>query len=403
MAKILFITGVFPFLTGEQFIETEIEYLANSDNEIIVFPLNSGGVQRKMPCSVKLDVKLVKCRAFSFKKVLNILLSRDFYLEALFKPNVFLSFHKLKDTLYYIYVAENIAYELTSYAEMSKAEDVLIYSYWAHESSYAATILKKQFPALHIITRCHRYDLYKEARKRHFMPMNKQFLNDMDAIIPCSESGESYLTREYGISKGKIFTSRLGTADHGYGKGFNGSDKLHIVSCSYMVPVKRIHLIIDALVSLQISKDITWTHIGDGGLKESLEKMAEQKLNKVKVNWVGSIPNSEVLDFYKANKVDCFINVSASEGIPVSIMEATSFGIPIVAMDVGGVNEIVSNRNGLLLHSDATDRDIAKGINTVHYRNTLEFRKKVRNTWCENYNAKKNYTQFLSMLKKLFK
>lgn len=41
--------------------------------------------------------------------------------------------------------------------------------------------------------------------------------------------------------------------------------------------------------------------------------------------------------------------MSDSEGIPVSIMEAMSFGIPVIARNVGGMSEIVNEENGLLL------------------------------------------------------
>ncbi|MFR4320263.1 MAG: glycosyltransferase [Blautia massiliensis (ex Durand et al. 2017)] len=44
------------------------------------------------------------------------------------------------------------------------------------------------------------------------------------------------------------------------------------------------------------------------------------------------------------------MNVSSSEGIPVSIMEATSFGIPGIATDAGGTKEIIRDKeNGVLL------------------------------------------------------
>ena len=48
-----------------------------------------------------------------------------------------------------------------------------------------------------------------------------------------------------------------------------------------------------------------------------------------------------MLDYYKNNIIDIFINLSASEGIPVSIMDAISFGIPCIATNVGGTGEIV--------------------------------------------------------------
>jgi len=57
-----------------------------------------------------------------------------------------------------------------------------------------------------------------------------------------------------------------------------------------------------------------------------------------------------------------FINTSSSEGIPVSMMEAQSFGIPILAMDVGGVREIVGPQTGRLLQQDDPPLPGWKGV-----------------------------------------
>lgn len=64
--------------------------------------------------------------------------------------------------------------------------------------------------------------------------------------------------------------------------------------------------------------------------------------------------NQQVYDYYKSNKVDVFVNVSYSEGLPVSLMEASSFGIPVIATDVGGSAEIIDKeqKNGFLLDKD---------------------------------------------------
>jgi len=48
------------------------------------------------------------------------------------------------------------------------------------------------------------------------------------------------------------------------------------------------------------------------------------------------LPHNDVLNYYASNPVDVFINTSSSEGLPVSIMEAMSFGIPVIATNVGG-------------------------------------------------------------------
>ena len=62
------------------------------------------------------------------------------------------------------------------------------------------------------------------------------------------------------------------------------------------------------------------------------------------------------------NEVRCFINVSSSEGIPVSIMEVMSFGIPVIGTNVGGVSELVNQENGHLLSANPAAQEIVSVI-----------------------------------------
>ena len=74
--------------------------------------------------------------------------------------------------------------------------------------------------------------------------------------------------------------------------------------------------------------------------------------------------HDDVVGYMGNNPIDLFINVSSREGIPVSI-EAIAAGIPIIATDVGGCNEIVSNKNGILLNSDPSPEQISDAITDI--------------------------------------
>lgn len=123
-----------------------------------------------------------------------------------------------------------------------------------------------------------------------------------------------------------------------------------IVSCSNIIPVKRCNKIVDILSCLD-GFQIQWFHFGDGEEREKLIQYTQNKLSdNVSFHIDGAIPNSELMDFYKNTQVDLFINVSDSEGIPVSMMEALSFGIPVIATNVGGTSEIITDGvNGFLI------------------------------------------------------
>ena len=86
------------------------------------------------------------------------------------------------------------------------------------------------------------------------------------------------------------------------------------------------------------------------------------------------------------NKMNLFINLSDSEGIPVTIMDAFSVGIPVIARDVGGISEIVSNQNGVLLSSNGDIEEAQEALNTVLLNWSLKSKSAVK-TFESNFNS----------------
>jgi colanic acid/amylovoran biosynthesis glycosyltransferase len=74
-----------------------------------------------------------------------------------------------------------------------------------------------------------------------------------------------------------------------------------------------------------------------------------------------------VLRFYDENRVDAFVNLSTSEGLPVSIMEAVAWDIPVVATAVGGTPELVGPElgTGELVAADAGPDAVAAVLERV--------------------------------------
>jgi len=148
--------------------------------------------------------------------------------------------------------------------------------------------------------------------------------------------------------------------------------------------------------------------LGGGEKYKELCEYANEKLkSKKNVMYLitGEISNNEILNEYRKNYYDIFISVSETEGLPVSIMEAISFGIPIIATDVGGTNEIVKNNvNGWLINKDFDVKDLANkiiDINEMDEDKKKKYRREARNIWMRNFNAGDNYNKFFIQLLKL--
>ena len=155
-----------------------------------------------------------------------------------------------------------------------------------------------------------------------------------------------------------------------------------------------------------LNHKIKWYHIGDGDLFNRLKDLAEEKLpENIHYEFLGQLPNQKILEFYKNNRIDLFINTSASEGIPVSIMEVQSFGIPVIATDVGGVKEIIThNRNGYLINKEFKDEELTSLIESFARMSKKEIdtlREVSRTMWENKYSAKENYTKLFNKIIKM--
>ena len=103
-------------------------------------------------------------------------------------------------------------------------------------------------------------------------------------------------------------------------------------------------------------------------------------------------------EYYRDTHVDLFISLSAQEGLPVSIMEAISFGIPVLAADVFGVPEIVTANTGCLVGvEDGTD-EIGDAAAELLAGGRPE-RDEILAFFRANYEAERNFGEFAGMLK----
>lgn len=82
--------------------------------------------------------------------------------------------------------------------------------------------------------------------------------------------------------------------------------------------------------------------VGDGSYRDILEDLSKGDNDIIFLGIQNNV--SEVLSI-----TDIFVNPSYSEGLPTTILEAASVGIPIIATDVGGTREILINGMGCLI------------------------------------------------------
>ncbi len=403
MKKLIFVTSKFPYGNGETFIENEINYLAKAFDKVFIYATeaNSSEHCRAVP-------ENVTAFAANPRKV-----SKLDYLPCLIKPTVIKEIFsnclsgnvpgKISACCYFwacVNASLQQVCEFLKVCDVTTEDEVVIYSYWLHTIGMTAlhikNRLKKYVKTMKCVSRCHGFDVYVGRSHAKYQPFQEYEIKSFDGVYPCAKAGEQYLKERYPSLKDKISAKYLGVEDHFKFVFPKKDDVFSIVSCSNVIPVKRVHRIAEALSQIT-DKEILWTHFGDGEEFEALNRLCAEILPKnVQYALPGRIPNEQIYDFYNNHNVNLFINVSSSEGLPVSIMEAISFGIPMIATDVGGTNEIVTDgKNGCLLPEDFKTADLAdliiKFINfpDEEYHN---FCKNARETFESSFVAKKAYT-----------
>lgn len=291
--------------------------------------------------------------------------------------------------------------------DFSSYDEVVLYSYWFFANVRVAVgvseyLKMRGIDAVRIVSRAHRYDLYEERNRLNYLPMREYFLDKVDRVYVCSQNGADYLRTRHPSYQRKIEIGYIGTPDCGMCK-VETSDIFHIVSCCRIVPVKRLERLADAMAMIDFP--VKWTVIGGGvegdkyynQLKNYVQSKLASKPN-ILVEYTGALDHDDVFRYYKNNYVNVLINPSESEGLPAVIMEATSFGIPIIATDVGGTTEIVIDGvNGYVLPENFTDEEMVSAI--YRMKNLPEeeyssFRRQARFIWQNNFNAAVNNLKF---------
>ena len=400
---LFFITANFPYGSDETFIENEINYLSISFDKIIIISHNvDSHAQRKTNDNVK-----VIRRSYSigrFGKILSIsgLFNKHFWKEIKIVKKTYqkkLSTGILKTILISLYNAKRLNKQyanIISEHSNSNTENYC-YSYWCNDTALALTYLKLKNPTFKTFCRIHGWDVYFEASKYNYLPFRQLIADKYDMIFAISQAGKNYAIDKWGAKSDQVQISRLGISNN-YKMDLNKTvNPFHLISCSSIIPLKRVHLIAEAIKQMNNVK-LKWTHFGDGAQRNVLESLLKTLPKSIEVTLKGSVSNNEIYSFHNLESPNLFINVSSTEGVPVSIMEAMSFGIPAIATAVGGTPEIVNNENGYLLSKDPSTKEIAEVIQdffNLSEQERLNKQKSAYKTWNEDYNATKNYNQFV--------
>ena len=406
--ELYIIVSQYPYGFGEPFLEEALKVYEHQFDKIYLVIPESKGLDtsiKQFYVPTNAEIIMLDVQFDWYTKIVRSILSItkfDFWEELNYIGKQYkksLNWGILKQIFAYFGKALSFNKQFSPYLKKSNTHKI-IYTFWCTEFTYAAALLKRKNKDIKVVTGVHGWDIYFERSPLNYLPLRKAIFTDIDNIFTVSENGKQYIAHKMAdININKILNVYFGTTAARFIETPLATPKFNILSLAFITHVKRVDKLLAALAEIN-DIDITWTHIGAGFDFDKIKQLATTKLghkSNIHFSFLGAKTKAEVYELFNHQDYHCIVNTSESEGLPVSLMEALSFGIPVIAPAVGGIPEmIIEGYNGLQLSSKFETQELVNAITDMATMPADAYRTMRHNAyavWQEKFNAKDNFTR----------
>lgn len=170
-------------------------------------------------------------------------------------------------------------------------------------------------------------------------------------------------------AKGVFYNSIDTDEFNKYGEYIKKNDKIiKITYAGRLLKEKGVLILLDCFNEL--SKEVSNVELNIAGTGPLYSKLKEEANKNPKIKILGNLSHDKVMKLLA--RTDIFINLSFSEGLPTSILEAGLMKCTVIATPVGGTTEIIKNKDSGVLCSFEVSQindELKKIINDEEKRN----------------------------------
>ncbi len=241
-----------------------------------------------------------------------------------------------------------------------------------HALSYKSSFLVNSFKKLNrrkVVTTLHSYYVYEKTKlDTHYIRLNilkfieRKVIEDSDALISVDSRIAKWVSKAYDREVDLISKNSLYFKDYEHYK--NKNRELIITCPRHLYPKNGVHVAIHAIAELSKKYDASLHIIGEGPERPFLEKLIRNlALRNVVLH--GNRSREETVSIIARSKLVLIPSIPINgleEATSIAALEAMAVGTPVVASNVGGLKEILSDRSTGLLVSPNNPRDLAGAI-----------------------------------------
>jgi len=201
----------------------------------------------------------------------------------------------------------------------------------------------------------------------------KFVLRHADSVRVVSERLKNQLVEEFGVRKETIIAVPIFVPTSFYER-IRQNNKFTFLMVSRLVPVKNVFFAIQAFKKVSERHDAELNIVGDGQERKNLESLVKELKLEQKIRFFGK--QKDVSEFYK--NADTFLLTSKMEGWPLVIIEALSYGLPIIMTPVGQVGEILFDNDNVLVTPQGDIQILASLMEKILNDSSLRIKLKTR-------------------------
>jgi glycosyltransferase involved in cell wall biosynthesis len=278
-----------------------------------------------------------------------------------------------------------------------------IHAHWGSTTATMAWIVSKLTGIPWSFT-LHRWDI-KESN------MLRKKIKSAKFSRCISENGKNELLEIIGTDfKNKIKVIHMGVKITINVDKVNNDEKKYfkIITPANLLAVKGHKYLIEACSILvkEGMKNFECIFYGKGLMRSELKGLIKKKLLNNYIKMLEMIPHEKLMGIYKSKKVDILILPSVNtkngehEGIPVALMEAMAYSIPVISTNTGGIPELLSDKAGVIVE-ERSSQQLAVAIKK--FIKNKNFREKIGRQGyervCKEFNTQKNTKKLVDIFK----
>lgn len=154
--------------------------------------------------------------------------------------------------------------------------------------------------------------------------------------------------------------------------------------------------VLEKLIEMNMQEYFRFVIVGAGEDEENFRKEIERKGYSPYFVFAGT--TEKISEFYRSSF--CYISTSRWEGLPLSVMEAMSYGLPVVATNVTGNNDLIKNRVTGIIYPLEEPAKAAEGI--VELYKNKELRNGIIDSAKNNIQSKYSLSRMAQQTEKLY-